>query len=145
MRKLWQTTSMLGLAVLMTACGTGEQPSSTPSTPASTPTPAPVPTPTPAPAPTPAATYTLKLSWTAPNTRANGTALRLSDISGYRLYYMREGSDAADDTTVTINGGTTTNYTVTLSVPGSYTFALTAVDANGLESPLSTAVSVPVN
>lgn len=142
MRKLWQSTSMVGLAILMTACGTGEQPTSTPSAPASTPAPAPAPAPVPAPAP---ASYTIKLSWTAPVTRANGTALRLSDLSGYRLYYMREGSDAADDTTVNISGGTTTSYTVTLTVPGSYTFALTAVDAAGLESPLSSAVSVPVN
>jgi hypothetical protein len=85
------------------------------------------------------------LLWSAPSTRANGTALPLSELSGYRLYYLREGSDASNDKTISIQGGTTTSYNLTLTAAGSYTFAITAVDQNGLESPLSSAVSVPIN
>lgn len=154
MRTLWETTATLGVALLLTACGT--DPNAT--TPAPAPTPAPVsvpvavtPTPVPAavpapvPVPPPAPTsYKVKLAWTAPSTRANGTALTLSELSGYRLYYLREGSSAADDTTITIQGGTTTSYNLTVAQAGDYTFAITAVDQNGLESPLSGTISVPV-
>jgi fibronectin type 3 domain-containing protein len=87
----------------------------------------------------------VKLTWTAPSTRANGKALPMGEISGYRLYYIREGSNASDDVTVSVPGGNTTTYNVTLGTAGSYTFAITAVDVNGLESPLSGEVSVPVN
>jgi fibronectin type 3 domain-containing protein len=68
----------------------------------------------------------------------------LSELSGYRIYYLREGSDASDDVTVVVHGGNTTTYNLTLGAPGSYTFAVTAVDLAGLESPLSGEVSIPV-
>lgn len=153
MRKIWEATTSLGVALLLTACGPAPDapaPAPTPA-PASTPTavtpppaPAPVPVPVPVPPPPPAATYSVRLVWTAPSTRANGTALKLSELSGYRLYYLREGSDAADDTTISIPGGTTTSYSVKLTTAGDYTFALTAVDQSGLESPLSGTISVQV-
>jgi fibronectin type 3 domain-containing protein len=84
------------------------------------------------------------LSWTAPSARSNGKALSLSELSGYRIYYLREGSSASDDVTVSVQGANTTSYNLTLAVPGSYTFAVTAVDLAGLESPLSGEVSIPI-
>jgi hypothetical protein len=69
----------------------------------------------------------------------------MSEISGYRIYYLRDGSDASDDVTVAVPGGKSTTYNLKLSVAGSYTFAVTAVDQSGLESPLSGEVSIPVN
>jgi hypothetical protein len=144
MRTLWETTALLGVALLLTACEPAPTPAPTPAP--STPSSIPAPTPTPAPAPTPAAgSYKVKLSWTAPSTRSNGKALPLGEISGYRVYYLREGSNASDDVTVSVPGGNTTSYSVTLGTAGSYTFAVTAVDVNGLESPLSGEVTVPVN
>lgn len=145
MRSLWETTALLGLAVLLTACEPAPAPTPVPSPPPAKPatvTPTPAPTPPPAPAPT---SYKVKLSWNAPSARSNGKALPLSELSGYRIYYLREGSNASDDVTISVKGGNTTSYNLTLSVAGSYTFAVTAVDQNGLESPLSGEVSVPIN
>jgi hypothetical protein len=149
MRSPWETTALLGLALLLTACDTSQTPAPAPA-PTSTPTvvtpppaPVPVPVPTPPPATTPTS-YPVKLTWIAPSTRANGTALSIGELSGYRIYYMREGSAASDDVTISIPGANTTSYKVTLGVAGSYTFAVTAVDANGLESPLSGEVSISI-
>jgi type II secretory pathway component GspD/PulD (secretin) len=97
-------------------------------------------------APTPTAlTYAVQLSWTAPTTRADGTPLTSTELTGYRIYYSLEGSDASQDTVVPISGGNTTSLQVTLSAAGTYAFAITALDQNGLESALSTPVLVAVN
>jgi hypothetical protein len=144
MRSLWETTALLGLAVLLTACEPAPPSTPAPNTPSSNPGNVVTPPPAPAPTPTPAS-YKVTLNWTAPATRANGRALLLSELSGYRIYYIREGSDASDDVTLTVKGGNTTSYNLTLTVPGSYTFAVTAVDLLGLESPLSGEVTVPIN
>jgi VCBS repeat-containing protein len=69
----------------------------------------------------------------------------MGELSGYRIYYLREGSNASDDVTITVPGGNTTTYNITVGIAGSYTFAVTAVDQNGLESPLSGEVTVPIN
>ena len=146
MKTLWGTTAVLGLAVLLSACAPPD--SSTPSTgnsassPSSTPSTGSSDTPT---TPTVPASYKVQLNWTAPSTRADGTALSLSDLSGYRIYYLLDGTDSSKDTTVSVTGGTTTTLSLTLTTAGSYTFAITAVDRNGLESSLSRAVSVPIN
>lgn len=146
MRSPWETTALLGLALLMTACDVSQQPATpAPSAPSSAPSSA-TPTPPPAPPAAPASkTYKVQLTWTAPSTRANGKPLSLGEISGYRIYYLREGSDASDDVTVQISGGNTTTYSLTLNKAGAYTFAVTAIDGAGLESPLSGEVSVPIN
>lgn len=97
-------------------------------------------------APTPTAlTYGVQLNWTAPVTRADGTPLTSSELTGYRIYYSLEGSDASQDKVVPVSGGNTTALQVTLSAAGTYAFAITALDQNGLESALSTPVSVAVN
>lgn len=97
-------------------------------------------------APTPASiTYPVQLAWTAPSTRADGSALTASELAGYRVYYSLEGSATTDDTVLTVNGGSTTAFKITLTTAGTYAFAITAVDQNGLESSLSTPVLVAVN
>jgi hypothetical protein len=151
MRTLWGTTAVLGLAVLLTACVPPPE-TSTPATnnPSTTPNTTPTTgggatTPTLPVPPTLPLSFKIKLNWTAPSTRADGSALPLSEISGYRVYYLLEGTDSSNDTTIAVNGGTTTTLNLTLTTAGSYTFAITTVDRNGLESKLSSAVSVPIN
>lgn len=161
MQTRWGTAAVLGLALLLTACGGGGgggggssnsgtngsgSPSSNPSSPSSVPptgtgngsTSNPPTTPT-------VGSYRVQLTWTAPGTRANGSPLPLSELSGYRIYYLLEGADPSSDSAVTVNGGTTTFLNLTLTEAGTYSFAITAVDQNGLESSLSAPVSVPIN
>jgi hypothetical protein len=149
MQTRWGTIAVLGLAVLLAACAPPPE-SSTP--PASNPSTSPTsgsntkPSTTPTlPIPTLPLSFKIKLNWSAPSTRADGSPLPLSEISGYRVYYLLEGTDSSNDTTISINGGNTTTLNLTLTTAGSYTFAITTVDRNGLESKLSSAVSVPIN
>jgi len=145
MQTLWGTSAALGLAVLLTACAPPDSTTPAANTPAPTPPPAAAPTPTPTPSPVASASYHVILNWTAPSTRADGTALQLSDLTGYRVYYLLEGTDSSKDTVVPVNGGNVTTLSLTLTAAGSYTFAITAIDRNGLESGLSSAISVPIN
>lgn len=93
--------------------------------------------------PTPTA-QTITLSWTSPSTREDGSALPMSELSGYRIfYYLEESPD--NDTVVPVSGGSTRSAQVTLSTSGTYYFAIAAVDNNGLVSNLSNYVSLAVN
>lgn len=97
-------------------------------------------------APTPTSiTYPVQLNWTPPSTRADGSALVASELTGYRIYYSLEGTAASQDTVVPVSDGATTSLTITLTAAGTYAFAITAVDQNGLESSLSTPVLITVN
>jgi hypothetical protein len=141
----WKTAAALGFALLLTACGGGggggSSNSGTSSSGTTTTTTATTTTTT----PTTSASYQVQLMWTAPGTRADGTPLPLSELSGYRVYYLLEGTDPSSDSALTITGGSTTSTSLTLFVAGTYTFAITAIDQNGLESSLSNPVSVPIN
>jgi hypothetical protein len=44
-----------------------------------------------------------------------------------------------------ISGGSTTTTQLTLNSPGSYTFAVSAIDQSGLESALSNEIPVTLN
>lgn len=156
----WLAISCISL--LTTACGGGgggsggSSASNTASTPASSSSPAV----TSAPAPTanstsstPAATstpstgssYSIHITWVAPTTRADGSALPISALTGYRLFYTRDGSSSSEDTVVSINGGTTTSTQLSLPSAGTYAFSITAIDSNNVESALSTPVSITIN
>ena len=76
--------------------------------------------------------FSVTLAWDAPTTDAQGNPL--VDLSGYRLYYISEGS-AADSTVLEI--GDSTQVTVNGLVAGDYAFAVTAVDMAGNESDFS--------
>jgi len=84
---------------------------------------------------------TVNLSWTPPSARSDGSALSLSDLSGYKVYVVKE-SDSGQDKTQSIAGGNTTTAQMALDAPGTYTLALTAIDQNGHESALSNAVTL---
>ena len=138
-----QTLLVGGLALLLVACGGGGGGSGggTSSNPSPTPAPSPAPSPSPAPTPSP---HSVSLSWTAPTTRADGTPLTASQLSGYRVYYTASGTPANADTMIPISGGSKTSTTVALPAAGEYAFAITAIDQSGLESSFSDPVSVTV-
>lgn len=89
----------------------------------------------------------VQLSWTAPDARENGEPLMLSEIKGYQIYYIHENDmeNAGSGSSVWIEGGSTSNATVTVSAPGTYYFAIAAVDQDDLTSSLSNHVSINVN
>jgi len=145
MRATRKLVALLCVAAFLTACGGGgggggssgtpstsgnaSGPSSTPNSNATSPS-------------TPEARLqTVNLSWTAPSARADGTALPLSELSGYKVYIVKE-SDSSQDKTQMISGGSSTTTQLSLPAPGTYTLALTAIDQNGQESALSNAVTV---
>jgi len=73
------------------------------------------------------------LSWEAPTTNTDGTALM--DLAGYRIYY---GSSAGHlDHTVNINTIGLQTYVIEGLEPGNWYFAVMAFGANGAESGLS--------
>lgn len=81
--------------------------------------------------------HSATLSWEAPTTNTNGTAL--TDLAGYRVYY---GSNAADlSHTVQITGVGIQTYVVDNLQAGTWYFAVMAVTSTGVESPLSDKVS----
>ena len=84
------------------------------------------------------------LSWEAPTTRVDGTALDPADIAEYRVYYTINGEPQGIDPIVV--NGTSASETVTLELtprvePYVISFAITTVDTAGLESAQSETVS----
>ena len=75
------------------------------------------------------------LAWDAPATNTDGTAL--TDLAQYKVRYGT--SSGTYTTTVSVTGGTTT--TLTNLAPGTYYFAVTAVNSSGAESSLSNEAS----
>jgi VCBS repeat-containing protein len=80
------------------------------------------------------------LSWTAPAEREDNSALTLSEIAGYKVYY---GSDPGQYTNnVSINDATATGYTFTDFPADTYYFAVTTIDTDDRESQYSTEISI---
>lgn len=76
------------------------------------------------------------LSWTAPTTNVDGTAL--TDLAGYKVYYGT--SSGTYDTTVDAGNVSTINI-INLTEKETYYFAVTAYDTAGNESSYSNEVS----
>lgn len=75
------------------------------------------------------------LSWVAPSEREDGTALSLSEIASFRIYYGTESGSYSD--TISIDDPSATQ-TVFVGVPsGSYFAVMTSIDIYGRESSFS--------
>ncbi len=73
------------------------------------------------------------LSWTAPTQNADGSTL--TDLAGYKIHY---GTDpAALSKTITVSNATITTYLVEDLSPTTWYFAITSVNAAGVESDYS--------
>jgi hypothetical protein len=89
--------------------------------------------------------YDVKLSWTIPTTRQNGKALSLSELKGYEVYYATDSNTStANDTVVKVTGGSINSSTISKLPAGTYYFSISAIDVNGVKSPLSPMVSKKV-
>jgi hypothetical protein len=81
-----------------------------------------------------------QLSWEPPTQNVDGTAL--TNLAGFKIYY---GTAPRTYSQVqTINSPTQTSATVTLS-PGTWYFAMTALNSLGEESAKTNEVSKTVN
>ena len=79
------------------------------------------------------------LSWTAPTLNVDGSAL--TNLSGYKVYWGNASRNYTLSASVT--GAATTTYTTSLA-PGTWYFAITALDSTGTESSKSNEVSKTV-
>jgi hypothetical protein len=73
------------------------------------------------------------LSWTPPTTNTNGTAL--TNLAGYRVYWGTSAGSYSNS--VTLNNAGLTSYVVSSLAPGTYYFAVTALNSSGVESAKS--------
>lgn len=94
---------------------------------------------TPPPAPS---TGVLRLSWTAPVSRSDGSPLRLSEIDGFHIYLGKAPN--AYTSQVNVANGAAQSVTVTKLAPGTYYLVMTTYDMNGLESGYSPVISKTV-
>jgi hypothetical protein len=84
-------------------------------------------------------TGSVSLSWTAPVARADGTALSLSEIAGYRVYYGTSAGNYSDS--VDVNSVSSTSVTITSLPVGTYYMVATTRDSDGRESAYSQEVT----
>jgi hypothetical protein len=86
---------------------------------------------------------TVNLSWTAPSTRADGSYLPVNQLASYRIYRGTTIGNMAP--LVDLEGNSNTEYTVTGLSSGSYYFAVSAFDTDGLESSYSQIILIEIS
>jgi hypothetical protein len=82
---------------------------------------------------TPATTGTATLTWTAPTTNTDGSAL--TPLNGYTIFYGT--TEGALTESVVVSGATTTTYEFTGLTTGTWYFAVAADAADGTQSAQS--------
>jgi hypothetical protein len=81
------------------------------------------------------------LSWEAPSSNTNGSAL--TDLAGYRIYYGINATDLSHTVEITSIGMQT--YVIDDLGAGTWYFAITAVTSSGAESTPSNIVTKTVS
>jgi hypothetical protein len=81
------------------------------------------------------------INWQPPTENTDGSSL--TDLAGYNIHYGT-ASGKYTQTIAVSNPGLAT-YVVSSLTPGTYYFAVAAVNSSGTESPLSSEVSATVN
>ncbi len=89
----------------------------------------------------PAGNGTATVSWEAPTTTTTGAAL--TDLAGYRIYYGTSDTDLSQ--VVDLKGVQLQTYVVDNLGTATWYFAVKAVTAVGVESPLSQIVSKTIS
>ncbi|MFZ5603430.1 MAG: immunoglobulin domain-containing protein [Pseudomonadota bacterium] len=89
-----------------------------------------------------AKTGSVKISWARPTTRADGTALAATSIAGYDLYHS--SSSASSMTRLSSLTAAELSIVVTDLSLGTHYFALATKDASGMQSKLSSTITVSI-
>ena len=88
------------------------------------------------------ATANITLSWVAPAAREDNSALPLSAIAGYKIYYGTTPGQYPNSTTV--NDGSATGYTLNNLSSATYYLVVTTIDTSGRESQYSTEITISI-
>jgi len=91
--------------------------------------------------PTTVSTSSVTLGWVPPTENSNGSPI--TDLAGYKIHYGT--ASAAYSQTVSVANAGLTRYVVDNLPSGTYYFAITAYNAQGMESALSGEVTTRVN
>ena len=89
----------------------------------------------------PTASTGVTINWMPPTQNTDGTPL--TNLAGYDIHYGT--SPQTYTQTITVSNPGIATYVVDNLSPGTYYFSVAAVNAQGAESPLSSAVSTTVN
>lgn len=89
----------------------------------------------------PTATTGITINWQPPTENTDGSAL--TNLAGYDIHYGTSSGNYTQSISVS-NPGIAT-YVVDNLSPGTYYFAVAAVNSSGTESPLSSEVTATVN
>ncbi len=87
-------------------------------------------------------TADITLSWVAPAEREDNSAISLSEIAGYKIYY--DTVQGSYNNSIDINDGTAVGHTFTGFPTGTYYFVITTQDTEGRESQLSSEVIIVI-
>lgn len=82
--------------------------------------------------------FRANISWEIPISRTNGDALKIADLKGYEVYWTRSSDNAKG--VIKISSASQIATTLEVYTPGTYNFAMSAIDTAGLKSPLSAMV-----
>jgi hypothetical protein len=86
---------------------------------------------------------TATLSWIAPSTRADNTALPMSEIGGYKVYMGTSENNLTQY--ADISDSSQMEFIVNKLSTGTYYFAVTTYNQHGAEGTLSTIVSKTIS
>ena len=98
-------------------------------------------TPPTTPPPASSASTSVTLGWVAPTANSDGSPI--TNLAGYKIHYGTSSSDYTE--TVALNNAGLTRYVLDNLKSGTYYFAITAYNAQGMESPLSGEITTTVD
>jgi len=84
----------------------------------------------------------ITISWTAPVAREDNSALSLSAIAGYKIYYSTTQGQYSNS--ATINDGSATSYIFNNFASATYYFVVTTIDTDGRESAYSAEITISI-
>ena len=88
-------------------------------------------------------TYSLAVTWSAPEQRADGSQLAAQELAGYRINWNNDTN--GESGSLLVQDGTATSYQIDNLNAGSYRLSLNTIDINGLVSSNSTDMVVELN
>jgi hypothetical protein len=90
---------------------------------------------------TPTSSTVVTLGWVAPTQNSNGTPI--TGLAGYKIHYGTASQDYTQ--VVSISNPSLSRYVLDSLSSGTYYFAITAYNTQGVESPLSGEISTTLN
>jgi hypothetical protein len=96
---------------------------------------------TPPPASTTTSSTVVTLGWVAPTQNSNGTPI--TDLAGYNIHYGTVSQDYTQ--VVSITNPSLSRYVLDSLASGTYYFAISSYNSQGVESPLSGEITASLN